>query len=65
VLSTALGRLTGFFKMERIPVLFYPSSYVEAEHIPFEKRYKLWILNVRYGNEYMEYVQKRFKIGYR
>jgi len=64
VLSTALGRLTGFFKMERIPVLFYPSSYVEAEHIPFEKRYQLWTLNVRYGNEYMEYMQRRFKIGY-
>ena len=30
----------------------------------YEKLYHAWVLNVEYGNEYMEYMQKRFRIGY-
>ena len=65
VLSTAIGQLTGLYSMERVPVLFYPSDYVKNESVPYEKYYQLWILNVRYGNEYMEYMQKRFRVIYR
>jgi hypothetical protein len=65
VLSTAIGQLTGVYSMERIPVLFYPSDYVKNQNVPYEKYYQLWILNVRYGNEYMEYMQKRFRMIYR
>jgi hypothetical protein len=65
VLSTAIGQLTGVYSMERVPVLFYPSDYVKQENVPYEKYYQLWILNVRYGNEYMEYMQRRFRMIYR
>ena len=65
VLSTAIAQLTGVYKMERVPVLFYPFDYVKAENVPYEKQYQLWILNVRYGNEYMEYMQKRFRLSYK
>ncbi len=50
--------------MEKVPILFYPFEYVQAENIPYEKRYQLWTLNVRYGQKYMEFMQRRFKIGY-
>jgi hypothetical protein len=65
VLSTAISQLAGEFEMERIPVLFYPMSYVEENEIPFEKHYQMWVLNVQHGNEYLEYMQKRFRISYR
>ena len=65
VLSIAISRLTNVYHMERIPILFYPFDYVESENIPFEKKYQAWVLNVRYGNEYMEYMQKKFKVGYK
>lgn len=64
ILSKAISSLTGRYKMERVPVLFYPLEYVEAKNIPYEKQYQLWILNVQYGNEYMEYMRKKFRIGY-
>jgi hypothetical protein len=64
VLSAAIGQLAGEYQMARIPVLFYPSSYVESNGIPYEKHYQMWILNVQYGNEYMDYVQKNFRINY-
>jgi len=65
VLSTAISQLAGEFEMERIPVLFYPMSYVEENEIPFEKHYQMWVLNVQQGNEYLEYMQKRFRISYK
>jgi hypothetical protein len=64
VLSAAIGQLAGEYQMARIPILFYPSSYVESNGIPYEKHYQMWILNVQYGNEYLDYVQKNFRIAY-
>lgn len=64
VLSTAIGKLTAGYHMEKVPILFYPFEYVQAEDIPYEKRYQLWTLNVRYGQEYMEFMQRKFKISY-
>jgi hypothetical protein len=65
VLSIVISRLTGVYHMEKVPVLFYPFDYVKIEDVPYEKQYQAWVLNVRYGNEYMEYMQKRFRIGYK
>lgn len=64
VLSVAISRLAGDYRADRIPVLFFPSEYVQKMGIPYEKHYQLWILNVQYGNEYLEYMQKRFRISY-
>jgi hypothetical protein len=65
VLSVAVSQLAADYPLERIPLLFYPASYVEGENVPCEKDYCLWILNVQRGNEYMDYMQKRFHISYK
>jgi hypothetical protein len=65
VLSIAVSSLIGKYNMERVPVLFYPFDYVIQKDIPYEKQYQLWVLNVDYGNEYMEYMQKKFRIRYK
>ena len=62
VLSLAIAQLTSEYNMEKVPVLFYPSSYVETKKIPFEKQYQLWVLNVQNANQYMEYLQKKFRM---
>ena len=64
ILSIAVAKLTAGYDMEKVPVLFYPFEYVQAENIPYEKRYQLWALDVRYGQDYMEFMQQKFKIGY-
>ena len=64
VLSVAIAQLTSDYQLERVPVLFYPTSYVEGRDVPFEKYYQLWILSVQWGNEYLEYVQRRFHVVY-
>jgi hypothetical protein len=65
VLSVAIAQLAGDHHLERIPILFHPTTYVEGKEIPYEKLYQLWILNVQRGNEYMEYIQRRFHISYK
>jgi len=65
VLSTAVSQLAGDYQLERIPLLFYPKSYVEDKDIPCEKNYQLWILSVQRGNEYMEYIERRYHMSYK
>ena len=65
VLSIAISLLTDVYHMEKVPVLFYPFDYVRIEDVPYEKQYQAWVLNVGYGNEYMEYMHRRFRIGYK
>ena len=65
ILSIAVARLTGDYNIKKVPILFFPLSYVKSEKIPYEKKYQLWILNVHYGNEYLEYMQRRFRISYK
>ena len=64
VLSVAISQLIGVYNMEKVPVMFYPMEYVEANDIPYEKKYYLWVMNVQYGNEYMEYIQRKLRIRY-
>ncbi len=64
VLSVAISQLTGVYNMERVPIMFYPFEYAEANDIPYEKKYYLWVFNVQYGNEYMEYIQRKLRIRY-
>ncbi len=64
ILSAALAQLTGTYSKERVPILFFPFDYVMSQNIPYEKQYQLWILNVQYANDYMEYMYKKFRIRY-
>ncbi len=64
VLSVAIAQLMGDYHKDRVPVMFYPSEYVKAHKVPHEKHYQLWVLNVQHGNEYIEYMQRKFRISY-
>jgi hypothetical protein len=65
VLSIAISNLIGGYKIDRVPVMFYPFSYVIDNKIPYEKRYQLWVINVDYAGEFMEYMRKKFRINYK
>jgi hypothetical protein len=64
VLSCALCQLADAHKMEGCPVLIYPLEYVERNDLPYQKLYHLWILNVQYGNAFLEYMQQRYKTNF-
>ncbi|MEI6457061.1 MAG: hypothetical protein WCO93_12290 [bacterium] len=64
-LSAAISQLTGLYTIDKIPLLVYPSSYLEAKGVPFEKQYNLWIMDVYYGREYGEYMMANTKLRLR
>jgi hypothetical protein len=64
-LSSAISQLAGLYTIDKIPVLVYPSTYLETKGIPFEKRYNLWIMDVYYGREYGEYMMANTKLRLR
>ncbi len=64
VLSIAIGQIASIYNKAKVPVLIYPLDYVDARQIPYEKQYQLWILNVRYGDEYMEFMQRKFRVKF-
>jgi hypothetical protein len=65
ILSIALGQLAPLYDSTKVPILIYPLEYVDKKGIPYEKQYQLWILDVQYGNEFMEFMHRKFRIGYR
>ncbi len=56
ILSAAISQLADRFTIDKIPVLVYPSNYLETKGVTFKKKYYLWILDVYYGKEYGEYM---------
>lgn len=63
-LARAIWQLTPLYRTQKIPVMIYPAEYAETKHIVCDKNYALWVLSVRYADEFMGYMKKRFRIGY-
>jgi len=62
VLRKAVMQLSGDYDMERVPVMCYPSQFLEKKRVPCQKAYQLWILSVDSGDAFMEYMHKRLRI---
>jgi hypothetical protein len=61
-LSSAISQLAGLYTIDKISLLVYPSSYLEAKGVLFEKRYNLWIIDGHHAREYSEYMMKNAKL---
>ena len=62
ILSTAIGQLLREYGMEEVSIMFFPSDYVEAKGIPYEKQYQLWIYDARFSDQFVQYMKKKFRI---
>ena len=61
VLSLAAGQLANVYHLDRIPLLIYPSDYLEVRNIPYDKQYQLWLGDMRYTEKFLGYMQRRFR----
>ena len=64
LLYLAVNKLANVYDIDKVTLLIYPETYVNLFSIPANKHYQLWILDVRYSNQFMEYVQNNFRINY-
>ena len=66
ILSCAISRLTETYSVDKVPLLIYPSQYLEKENISPEKQYQFWILSLHHsGHKCLEYMERRFRIKHR
>lgn len=64
ILNSALSQLTGIFKIDKVPLLIYPAAYLDFHGVSWEKQYLLWIMDVQYGKDYVEYMQNKMKMTF-
>ncbi len=61
ILSSAVSRLTEVYTVEKIPLLIYPHTYLENEDISYEKQYIMFIMDMQYGKDFLDYMKGRLK----
>lgn len=61
ILYLAISELSKKYDQEEIPILLYPVEYAENGHIPYEKLYNLWVLNLQYLDNYFRYLNRLFR----
>lgn len=59
---TTLGSV---YNLDKITLLLYPASSDKSECFPHSKQYLLWIGDMRYMNQFMDYVQSNFRMKYK
>jgi len=64
LLSLAITKLGRVYYLDKISLLIYPASGIDTINISSNKKYQLWITDMRYSNQFMDYVQKNFRIKY-
>ncbi|PKN77365.1 MAG: hypothetical protein CVU52_00845 [Deltaproteobacteria bacterium HGW-Deltaproteobacteria-10] len=62
-LSAAVNNLSSIFAMEKTPLLIFPADYLPAQNIPAEKQYALWILQSKYADDYLLYMDGLMKLN--
>ena len=63
VLLSGLRKLGQQYTQEDLPLLVFPSNYLEAHGVTSEKNYTLWVLNMTHTDSYFRSIQKRFRRG--
>lgn len=45
-------------------ILVFPLNYLTENQISYNKKYQLWIINAKYGEEYIKFLEKKIKLNY-
>jgi hypothetical protein len=63
-LMTALENLASAYPLETVPALIYPAEYAKNRGLTSEKHYLMWIMDAQLGNDFVEYLGRRFRINF-
>ncbi len=65
VLSAAIENLIGVYKTASVPLMIFPHTYLEDKGVTCEKQYLLWLADIQYGPEYLEYMRNKMRMKLR
>lgn len=60
-LFAALDTLRGQYYDETPPILVYPEDYLDRYSVPYEKKYRLWVLDTAFSDGYFKSVRSTFR----
>ncbi|MFO7666659.1 MAG: PilZ domain-containing protein [Desulfobacterales bacterium] len=64
LLTLAVSKLGRVYNLDKVTLLLYPSSGIKSAGIVYKKQYQLWITDMRYSNQFMDYVQGKFRMQF-
>jgi hypothetical protein len=64
MLSIAVSKLGSVYNLDKLTLLLYPAITDKSACISHEKSYQLWIGDMRYMNQFMDYVHEKFRMNY-
>lgn len=64
LLSLAASKLGRVYNLDKVTLLLYPASGIKSAEISYKKQYQLWITDMRYSNQFMDYVQGKFRMQF-
>ncbi|MBT8489479.1 MAG: hypothetical protein KJN62_00360, partial [Deltaproteobacteria bacterium] len=64
LLSSAVSELSGIYDLKKAPLLIYHSDDPAINALPYDKQYQLWIANMHYSNQFMQFMQRKFRMRY-
>jgi len=64
LLSSAVSELSVVYNGNKVPLLIYPSDSPIINALPYDKEYQMWILNMYHSNQFMEFMQRKFRMRY-
>ncbi|BCG47196.1 type IV pilus assembly PilZ [Citrifermentans bremense] len=62
-IKSCLEEIGRHYEGAGMPVLTYPFSYVERNALSYDKVYLLWVLDLQYSDDYLEYCEGLFRTG--
>jgi hypothetical protein len=63
ILNSVLCKAAAIYGNEQIPVMIYPSNYLESKGISCSRYYYVWILNSKYADPYIQWMKKKININ--
>jgi len=63
ILEKIARNLMAHYEEYVLPILCFPASWAQKAHVPFDKTYIFWVLNLpSYGDRFMDYTNGKFKL---
>ncbi|MDZ4165741.1 MAG: PilZ domain-containing protein [Smithellaceae bacterium] len=62
VLSGVIDEFSSGYPLPKLPVMIYPAMYAELAGLPAGKNYQLWVLNTAYGEPFLDYLERKFRL---
>ncbi len=63
VLHRAISQVSREYDMKKVPIMCYPSKYLEIEGIASDKSYQVWVFRLSCVDVFMEYMRQRFRLS--